>query len=236
MEVLRAIARRDLKFRVFAAGKAAGLALMLSLAGCNDSIVPLSDGGSAIETPVEVPPAMGATPLEIPPAEMPPVEIPPTETPPTETPPAEAPPVEAPEAAPPTGTATVPEPQPDPVADALPLLSITTDDGKEIYSKEDYQAAHFRLTDENGTVLAENTLEIRGRGNTTWGYPKKPYKLKLTSSTSLLGMPANKHWALLANYLDKTLLRNEAAFHFSEQLGMAWTPRSVEVVVELNGT
>jgi hypothetical protein len=40
---------------------------------------------------------------------------------------------------------------------------------------------------------------------------------------------------LLANYLDKTLLRNEAAFELSRRVGMAWTPRSAQVVVELNG-
>jgi hypothetical protein len=78
-------------------------------------------------------------------------------------------------------------------------------------------------------------MEIRGRGNSTWDWPKKPYRLKLTNSTSLLGMPASKHWVLLANYADKTLVRNDTAFMFSEQMGMEYTVRAKHVEVTLNG-
>ena len=49
---------------------------------------------------------------------------------------------------------------------------------------------------------------IRGRGNSTWQADKKPYKLKLDKSQDLLGMGKNKHWALLANRFDQSLLRN----------------------------
>lgn len=121
------------------------------------------------------------------------------------------------------------------VAPALPVLAISTDDGQEITSTEIYVPAHYRLTDTDGTVLAESTTEVRGRGHSTWTYPKKPYRLKLTTSTALLGMPANRHWVLLANYLDKTLIRTELAFDLAERLGFAWTPRSRPVVVEFNG-
>ena len=91
------------------------------------------------------------------------------------------------------------------------------------------------LTDTSGAVLSEGALEIRGRGNTTWMFPKKPYRLKLAATTALLGMPANKHWVLLANYSDKTMLRNDLSFALSRMLGMAWTPRSQFVDVRLNG-
>ena len=69
---------------------------------------------------------------------------------------------------------------------------------------------------------------FQGRGNSTWGMPKKPYSLKLKGKTSLLGMPAHKRWNLLANYSDKTLLRTEVAFKIGETLedGLQWTPRS----------
>lgn len=121
------------------------------------------------------------------------------------------------------------------VALALPLLRIATQNGVAITSKEDYVLGDFELLDADGQRQAAGTLEIRGRGNSTWNYPKKPYRVKLTSSTALLGMPANRHWVLLANYLDKTLVRTEVAFEMSRRAGLAWTPRSVQVVVELNG-
>jgi len=122
-----------------------------------------------------------------------------------------------------------------PAAAALPVLSITTDNGQEVTSKEDYVTASYRITGTDGAVQVNGTTEIRGRGNSTWTYPKKPYRLKLTTSTALLGMPANRHWVLLANYVDKTLVRTEAAFDLSEKVGLAWTPRTVPVVLELNG-
>ncbi|MEY2854819.1 MAG: hypothetical protein RL030_1951 [Pseudomonadota bacterium] len=121
------------------------------------------------------------------------------------------------------------------VATTLPMLRVTTTNGVAIISKDVYVTGAFELLDAAGARQAGGTLEIRGRGNSTWNYPKKPYRLKLTDSTALQGMPASKHWVLLANYLDKTLVRNELAFEMSRRVGMAWTPRDVQVVLELNG-
>jgi hypothetical protein len=78
-------------------------------------------------------------------------------------------------------------------------------------------------------------MGIRGRGNSTWGWPKKPWKIKLDEKASLLGMPADKEWALLANYSDRTLVRNIVAMRLSEICGFSWTPRMRSVEVYLNG-
>lgn len=121
------------------------------------------------------------------------------------------------------------------VAEALPLLSISTNSGADVTSKEIYEKGRYTLTSENGQLILDSTLEIRGRGNSTWLMPKKPYRLKLTDSTSLLSMPANKDWALLANYADKTLMRNEVAFELSRRMGMEYTTRSTYVELQLNG-
>jgi len=118
--------------------------------------------------------------------------------------------------------------------EALPVLKITTDGGAPILSKETYVNATFSLTSE-GAAAVEGTTEIRGRGNSTWSWVKKPYRLKLASSTEMLGMPASKHWVLLANYADKTLMRNDIAFMFSRSLGMEYTVRHQYVEVILNG-
>ena len=120
------------------------------------------------------------------------------------------------------------------VAENLPRLRVTTVGGADITSKEEYLDGEYRVWDEKGHLLAEGALQIRGRGNSTWGYPKKPYRLKFVEKESLLGMPASRHWVLLANYLDKTLLRTEAAFALSEGIGLAWTPRSRQVLLEIN--
>ena len=66
--------------------------------------------------------------------------------------------------------------------------------------------------------------------------PKKPYRIKLDEKAKLLGMSTDKNWALLANYSDKSLLRNVAAFEISRIVDMKWTPKSVSVEFYLNGT
>ncbi len=76
---------------------------------------------------------------------------------------------------------------------------------------------------------------IRGRGNSTWYDDKKPYKLKLNKKSDLLGMGANKHWVLLANALDDSMLRNKITYWLGDELGMPYTPQSEPVDVVMNG-
>jgi len=122
------------------------------------------------------------------------------------------------------------------VADTgFPTIYISTDD-VPIVSKEDYVDGHITITTGLlGDVLYEGGTEIRGRGNSTWGMPKKPYRIKLTDKAGLLGMPADKSWALIANYGDQSLLRNDVAFELSRRLELAYTPRQQYVELFLNG-
>ena len=80
-----------------------------------------------------------------------------------------------------------------------------------------------------GTVPAgEVSLSyIRGRGNSTWGQPKKPYKIKLDSKEDLFGMGANKEWGLLANHMDATLIKNRFTYLLGRQMEMEGTPQLV---------
>lgn len=66
--------------------------------------------------------------------------------------------------------------------------------------------------------LAEMTTKIKGRGNTTWGWSKKPYNLKLDSKSKVLGMKKHKRWCLIANAIDRTHLRNWLAYNISRQM------------------
>ena len=121
----------------------------------------------------------------------------------------------------------------------IPVVHITTEDGKAIDSKEDYVKASFRFEDPSRFYTDQETVEvtgkIKGRGNTTWGMPKKPYRIKLDEKARLFGFPGDKDWILLANYSDKTLLRNILAMEISRLCGMSWTPRMLSVDVYLNG-
>ncbi|MEN5194443.1 CotH kinase family protein [Sphingobacterium faecium] len=124
-------------------------------------------------------------------------------------------------------------------ASGLPLLVLNTDDGKDITSKEIWSMGNFKLDPQNNkqVVALTGITEIKGRGNSTWGLPKKPYALKLQdkSTGTFMGMKAHKRWVLLANHADKTSLRNRVAFELGKKLGLAWTPDSRFVEVILNG-
>jgi hypothetical protein len=124
-----------------------------------------------------------------------------------------------------------------PTVTDLPVLRLTTANGVAVTSKDDYLDGHMTLTPASGSsdVSVDSDLEIKGHGNSSWTLAKKPYKIKLDSKASLLGMPAQKNWVLLANFDDKTLIRNDVAFELSRRVGMAWTPRSQFVELYLNG-
>lgn len=76
---------------------------------------------------------------------------------------------------------------------------------------------------------------IRGRGNSTWVYEKRPYLLNFTQAADLLGMGTANKWVLLANATDESNLRNKLIYDLAAQTGMYWTPQCEYVDVYLNG-
>jgi hypothetical protein len=94
--------------------------------------------------------------------------------------------------------------------------------------------AHITITGNDGSELLDAGTSIRGRGNSTWGHPKKPYALKLDSKAEVLGMPKHKRWVLLANWMDRTLLRNDVSFEMGRRI-MSYAPRGEFVELYLNG-
>jgi CotH kinase protein len=117
----------------------------------------------------------------------------------------------------------------------IPILYLNT--SGPVVSEDDYITGSVSFNDNGqfGQDTTTRTLQIKGHGNSTWGMPKKPYKLKLDKKAALLGLPAAKNWILLANYADKTLLRNCAALSMAQQFGAASTPRYRFVDIVMNG-
>jgi hypothetical protein len=71
-------------------------------------------------------------------------------------------------------------------------------------------------------------------------HPKKPFQMKLADKAEFLGMPNDKKWLFLAEYSDKTMLRNKISFEMGYISNLDWTPqgRFAEVYIndEYNGT
>ena len=80
----------------------------------------------------------------------------------------------------------------------IPRVDINTF-GKRVKSKEEYIDCTITIS---GTEIDEYSAGIRGRGNSTWGLPKKPYRIKFDEKVSVFGEAKNKSWVLLALYGD----------------------------------
>lgn len=123
------------------------------------------------------------------------------------------------------------------ISGTLPVLYINTENNAPITSKTVYIKASYRLdsggiegVESLGTEAEPLTMQIRGRGHSSWKGDKKPYKLKLDKKESMMGMPKNKHWALL-----KPSENTVAGLQLGKLMGMEWTPDFRPVEVVLNG-
>lgn len=106
-----------------------------------------------------------------------------------------------------------------------------------------YADGSSALADKNGNVIDLPVLSsTRERGNVSRQLPKKPFAVKLDKKHSVLGLPAHKRWVLLANWKDRTLMRNDVAFAVADAFkqtfpndGIAWNPSGKFVELVYNG-
>lgn len=118
----------------------------------------------------------------------------------------------------------------------LPVIYVQLADPAAVIDNENYLPATVTVDmDGTGQVLQSFTTKFRGHGNSTWGGAKKPYRFKNDAKVSLLGMPANKNWRLLANFYDKSRVRPTVLYDLGHDLkdALGWTPngRWAELVV-----
>jgi len=117
----------------------------------------------------------------------------------------------------------------------LPIFNINTNN-IPIDSKENYVDG---LVSVKGGLAFDDLdgmqMEIRGRGNSTWIlHPKKPYQLKFDEKMPMIGMPQDKKWLFLAEYSDKSLMRNKITFDFGHMSNLDYTPKAEYAEVFLN--
>jgi CotH kinase protein/Lamin Tail Domain/Secretion system C-terminal sorting domain len=135
----------------------------------------------------------------------------------------------------------------------LPIVLITTDNGATIPNEPKiggdlkiiYRGEGQRnyLTDEsNSSFLNYNgRIGIEVRGNTSATNPQKPYGFETrladnstSNNVSILGMPSENDWILLATFQDKSLIRDYLAYDLARSIGM-YASRGKYVEVLLNG-
>jgi hypothetical protein len=131
----------------------------------------------------------------------------------------------------------------------LPMVIIETQDRVNI-PDEPKVKAHMKIIhhgpgeinqiSDPGNVYDGNIgIEIRGAYSAS--LPQKPFGIETRNAeeenlnVSLLGMPEENDWILLANYNDKVFMRNTLAFHLFRQMGH-YAPRAEFCEVSLNGS
>lgn len=123
--------------------------------------------------------------------------------------------------------------------DTLAVVRLTTETGTDVQSKTEYVGGSWESFDQNGkTDIAKTEIEIRGRGNTTWTFAKKAYRVKFGSAVNPFGMGAgeDKAWVLLANMCDHAVIRNQLGLAFCQGLSnLDFVPSFKPIEVYLNG-
>jgi hypothetical protein len=117
-------------------------------------------------------------------------------------------------------------------------INTATGSMDEIYDDIDHEEPiSIKIYDETGTVnYSANDSYLKGRGNSTWDYKdKKPFSLKLSSASEILGMDASIRWALLANAYDVTNMRDKIVKDFAGNLDLAYSPKEEYADLYLNG-
>src|SRR5574344_2199643 len=119
----------------------------------------------------------------------------------------------------------------------VPTIYINSENSQAITSKVTYIYATMIYVD-GDSVAQYDSLQIRGRGNSTWtSMPKKSYRINFNAKEKFLGKGyANaKSWTLLANCTDKSMIRNALTRDLGEFIRMKNTPAAKFVDFYLNG-
>ena len=118
----------------------------------------------------------------------------------------------------------------------VPAIYINTDDGLAITSKDYYKDATIYIDGQGVFPSMETTyVQIKGRGNSSWGWSKKPYRLKFEEKVKPLGMTKGKSWVLLANGIGGSMMTNAIGMKAANLMGAAAANHIVPVDLYLNG-
>lgn len=103
--------------------------------------------------------------------------------------------------------------------------------------KENYVKGSLNITEQNTDLVLHSDMDmkIKLRGNSTMAADKKPFKIKFESKQKLFGLTKAKEWVLLANYYDKSNVRNYLAYLTANKLThLDFQPSSIFVDVYFN--
>ena len=105
-------------------------------------------------------------------------------------------------------------------------------------SKDKKYAGNLQIigANEEQYNITNKKIEFKGRGNSSWKYPKKPYQIKFEEAEDILRLNGKaKKWILLANFMDPTLVRNKLSFDIQQEIGLSDSVKATFVDLYING-
>ena len=118
---------------------------------------------------------------------------------------------------------------------SVPRIDIDIDGGMFVTSKDYYLDAKFRITGYGVDENFEDSVQIKGRGNSSWGHTKKPYRLKFAEKVKPFGLTKGKSWVLLANAQSGSLMANAISMKIGQIAGAHYTNHIIPVDLYMNG-
>jgi hypothetical protein len=117
----------------------------------------------------------------------------------------------------------------------LPVIFVTTPNCQPIVDKENWIGeSKIKIWEPSRGITYSSTTKIKGRGNYTWTYPKKPYALKLDKKEALLGLSCHKRFCLLACW--KGYIGNYYMAEVAKRcVGNPWVSKGKFVELIVNG-
>jgi hypothetical protein len=101
---------------------------------------------------------------------------------------------------------------------------------------ETYIPGDLVIENGNGAVYYSHSPLYKGRGNTTWGQPKKPFKVRsLDKLQRPFGYAPSRDWAFMADAFDPSYLRTSVSFEWARRATGRWAPWSHHIWLIWNG-
>ena len=140
-----------------------------------------------------------------------------------------------------------PSPQPPQMGeekfDGFPVINVANIGGVPLqqnnaFNRTDWRNVSVTITNTTEEFAMDNvTAQLRGRGNSSWNAPKRPFRLRFDHEN--VAMPGADHvardWTFITNHADFSLLRNTSAYYLGSLLGGTQTPYSQFAHVYFNG-
>ena len=116
----------------------------------------------------------------------------------------------------------------------VPRIDINMVHSASSITKETYLDAKITISGFGVYDDFADSVQIKGRGNSTWGYAKKPYRLKFDTKVKPFGLTKGKSWVLLANAQRGALMANAIAMKVGQLANVPYTNHIIPVELYIN--